>query len=165
MEAFLRDRLEELPPPAPRQRGPGRPPLLPVFVLWAGLLVCVLRGFAAQRSLWQQLCLKGLWRFPRVSLTEQAIYQRLASLDPEPFLTFFTQLTAVLRARYAQVNDLPYAAFATEVLALDHAKLDAVLRKLKLLRGVPRGSACLLPGQLATLFDLRRQLFFRSSSA
>src|SRR2546421_318375 len=36
-----------------------------------------------------------------------------------------------------------------------------MLRKLKLLREVPRGDLQLIPGQLATLLDLRRQLFFR----
>lgn len=160
LEAFLQDRLAELPLAASTPRR-GRPPLLPVFVLWAGLLVCVLRGFTAQRSLWQLLCLRGLWRFPTVTLTEQALYQRLARLSPEPFLDFFTQLTAVLLARYPTVDHLRVAAFATEVYALDHSLLDPILRKLKLFRNVPAGASCLLPGRLASLYDLRRQLWRR----
>ena len=160
LEAFLQDCLAELPLPELGKR-PGRPPLLSVFVLWAGLLVCVLRGFTAQRSLWQLLCARGLWRFPAVTLSEQALYQRLARLGPEPFLQFFVQLTAVLRTRYAAVDHLRLAPFATEVFALDHSLLDPVCRKLQLFRQVPAGASCLLPGRLASLFDLRRQLWWR----
>ena len=31
-------------PPAPGQRAPGRPPILPALCLWTGLLACVLHG-------------------------------------------------------------------------------------------------------------------------
>lgn len=161
LEAFLRDLLTASPLAKDVGGRKGRPPLLSVFLIWSGLLVCLLRGFSAQRALWQQLCVKGLWHFPAVKLTEQAVYQRLARLDPAPFVKFFAELTALLRARYAAVNDLKFASFATEVYALDHTTLDPVLRKLKMLRDVPRGNAALMPGQLATLFDLRRQSFAR----
>lgn len=59
------------------------------------------------------------------------------------------------------VCDGSAAPFATAVLALDHCTLDAVLRKLKLFQDLPRGEPQLLGGQLPTLFDLRRQLFYR----
>ena len=67
----------------------------------------------------------------------------------------------MLQERFEGLCDVPYAPFATEIFALDHSTLDAMLRKLKLLREVPRGALQLIPGQLATLFDIRRQLFFR----
>jgi Transposase DDE domain len=142
-------------------RGPGAPPVLPAFLFWAGLLVCVLRGFSAQQNLWQLVCLKGLWNYGRVPLTRQAIYQRLERAPGTYLLNWFDRITLLVRQRFSTLCDVPYAAFATEIFALDHSTLDAVLRKLKLLRDVPRGSWELIPGQLATLFDLRRQLFVR----
>ena len=158
LEARLRDLLAELPLPA-ATAGPGRPPQLPALVLWAGLLVCVLRGFATQRSLWQLVTFQGWWHFPRVEITEQAVNKRLERTPPTALITFFTALTQLLQQRHARVNDVPAARFATDILALDHSTLDAVCRKLKVFRDLPRGAPALLPGQLATLFDVRRQLF------
>jgi hypothetical protein len=135
--------------------------VLPAFLFWAGLLVCVLRGFSAQQSLWQLVCLHGLWEYDCVSLTRQAVYLRLQRTPATRLLTLFERCTTLLRERFASLCDLDAAAFATEILALDHSTLDAVLRKAKLLRGLSRKDPRLLPGQLATLFDIRRQLFFR----
>lgn len=159
VEATLQDLLQQLPAVPPPSGQPGRPPEVAACVLWAGLLVCVLRGFAAQRSLWQLLTLKGLWHFPRVAVTSQAIYQRLARSTPDTLQTFFLQITALLQARYAAVSDVAVAPFATDILALDHSILDALLRKLKVLRGLPRTDPRLMPGQLGALFDVRRQLW------
>jgi hypothetical protein len=68
-------------------------------------------------------------------------------------------LTTLLRDRYRAVRDLPFAPFASEIVALDHSTLDAVVRKLKVFRNLPPGDLKLIPGRLATFFDVRRQLF------
>jgi Transposase DDE domain len=161
LEEDLHDLLGSLPTQPRRPSQPGAPPVLPAFLFWAGLLVCVLRGFSAQQSLWRLVCLKGLWDYPRIQLTRQAIYERLARAPGTALQEWFNRITLVLRQRFEGLCDVPYAAFATEIFALDHSTLDAMLRKLKLLREVPRGASQLIPGQLATLFDLRRQLFYR----
>jgi Transposase DDE domain len=161
LEGDLQDLLAQLPTEPRSPRGPGSPPVLPAFLFWAGLLVCVLRGFCAQQSLWRLVCLKGLWDYPRLQLTRQAIYQRLARAPGTALQERFNRITTVLGQRFERLCDVPYAPFATEIFALDHSTLDAMLRKLKLLREVPRGARQLIPDQLATLFDLRRQLFFR----
>ncbi len=49
---FLCQCLAEMEPD-PVQTGPGRPRVLPAMALWAGLLVCVLRGFGSQLALWR----------------------------------------------------------------------------------------------------------------
>jgi hypothetical protein len=128
-------------------------------VLWAGLLVSVLRGFSSQRRLWQLLTLHGLWDFPRRQVTSQAIYQRLQRLPPNALQDLFRQITAVLRQRFSRLNDVPFALFADEIVALDHSTLDAVLRKAKPFRGCEKGSPQLLPGRIGALFDVRRQLW------
>ena len=146
LEADLHDLLSGLPTQPQRLGQPGAPPVLPAFLFWAALLVCVLRGFSAQQSLWRLVCLHGLWDYPRLPLTRQAIYQRLARAPGTALMDWFSRITLVVRERFAEACDVPYAAFATEILALDHSTLDAVLRKLKLLRAVPRGAAQLIPG-------------------
>lgn len=159
IEATLRDLLLEAPLPTPGPRGAGRPPVVPALWLWLGILVAVLRGFTAQRKVWQLLTIDGLWQFKAPDLTEQAIYDRLARVAPNALQTLFRQITTTLLRRFQAVSDVPYAPFAKEIIALDHSTLDPVLRKLAVLRGLPKGDPALLPGQLAALFDVRRQLW------
>lgn len=162
LEAALRDLVLEIPLDAPlRERRPGRPPVLTAMRLWLGFLLCVLRGFSSQRAVWRLVSLRGFWGHPPVAVCEEAVYLRLAQAKPTVFHTLFTRVTTLLLARFSDLSDTGIAAFATDILALDHCTLDPVLRKLKLLRGVPPGAAALIPGRLATLFDLRRQLFRR----
>src|SRR5438445_1338188 len=79
LEASLRDLLGDFPEALPpRERGPGRPPTLAAALLWLGFLLCVLRGFSAQRAVWRLLALHGFWGHPPIPLTEQAVYDRLA---------------------------------------------------------------------------------------
>jgi hypothetical protein len=89
LEAALQDVLAALPPDASASPRPGRPPAVSATLLWTGLLVCVLRGFTAQSSLWQLLVLRGLWTFPRVNVTPQAIYDRLKHAPLEPLWELF----------------------------------------------------------------------------
>lgn len=160
LEASLRDLLQAVDTPPPLgPRGPGRPPVLPAALLWLGFLLCVLRGLTSQRAIWRLLAFHGFWGHPPVPITEQAIYARLAAAPATALEGVFQRLTQLLHARYDLLADVRGAPFATEIWAFDHCVLDPVLRKLKLLREVPAGAAGLIPGRLATLFDLRRQLY------
>lgn len=137
----------------------GRPRILPALCLWAGVLVCVLRGFSSQLALWRLLSVQGLWHYPRFPLSDQAIYKRLGSGGPAVLQTLFLQLSAVLTERLTPWAAPDLAPFATDVLALDQSTLDQVARLLPALREVPTGDTRLLPGKLAAAFDLRRQQF------
>lgn len=55
IETFLHDANQSLAPDPATPVGRGRPRILPALCLWAGLLVCVLRGMDSQRSLWRLL--------------------------------------------------------------------------------------------------------------
>jgi hypothetical protein len=147
--------LAQMPPEV--RAGPGKPRVLPALALWAGLLVCVLRGFSSQLALWRLLTDRGLWSFPRFRLSDQAVYARLASGGTGPLEALFAQISAVLAARLAPYAQTNLAPFAPEVVALDHTDLDPIARRLPALRDTPPGDPRLLPGQLAGLFDLRRQ--------
>src|SRR5690348_12717124 len=107
VEAFLCAAVAELTPAAPAAgaRGPGRPAVLPAVCLWAGLLVCVLRGFGSHLALWRLLSGRGLWPFPRVAISDQAVYHRLARDGTAPLERLFAQLSALLAERLA-----PYVA-------------------------------------------------------
>jgi hypothetical protein len=131
------------------------------MLLWCGLLVCILRGFSAQLELWRLLTQWGLWHFPRVDVSDMAVYQRLKRTPPTAMQRFFLQITAAIKKHLQDHRVLPYAPFAAEIVAIDQTVLDPVLRKTQILRDVPVGNHALLPGVLTALFDLRRQQFAR----
>jgi hypothetical protein len=143
--------------PAPLTGGRGRPRILPAMLLWAGLVVCVLRGWTSQRALWRLVSADGLWAFPRVAVTDQAIYRRLAQDGAGVLPELFGPLTTALADRLAPYAATELAPFAAAVVGLDETTLDPVARHLPALHGTPP-TAC-LPGKLAGVFDLRTQLW------
>jgi Transposase DDE domain len=145
--------------PAEEGGGRGRPRVLPALALWAGLVICVLRGFDSQRALWRLLTSRALWHYPRFAVSDEAVYWRLAHAGTAPLERLFADLSAVLAARLDRCADGALAPFAIDVVALDETTLDPVARTLPALREVPRGDDRLLPGKLATVYDLRRQQF------
>jgi Transposase DDE domain len=157
IEGFLREMVPLLAPEP--GSGRGAPRVLPSMLLWAGLLVSVLRGYRSQADLWRLLSVHGLWDY-RFAVTDEAVRKRLASGGTSVLLRLFEQITDLLCKRlqpYAE--DL--ASFAAAVVALDETTLDPVARKLPELRQVARGARALLPGRLAGLFDLRLQMWRR----
>lgn len=159
VERFVQEMAAELDVvPDDGPPGPGGPRILPELVLWAGMLVCVLRGWSSQRALWRLLSLKGLWSHPRIPVSDQAIYTRLAQGGTAPLEQVFHQVSAVLDERLAAwpvlgASDL--ASFARAVVAIDETTLDPVARSLPSLRGT--SGKARLPGKLAGVFDLRAQ--------
>lgn len=158
IEMFLQECLERMEPDHDR-KGPGRPRILPAMALWAGLLVCVLRGFDSQLAVWRLISERGLWFFPRFPVTDQAVYKRLHAAGTEPFERIFEQITSVLAERLRGVALEQLAPFAKDVVCIDASTLDAVARRLPLLKGIPKGDSRLLPGKLVGVFDVRRQLW------
>jgi hypothetical protein len=156
IEDFLKPILLDLSQAAP-QSGAGRPWVLPALGLWAGVLVGVARGFSSQLEIWRLLSAGGLWELPHYAVKDDALYKRLKDAPRETFQTVFGQISTVLRQRLGAVNHLGrLAAFAKGVYALDGMTLDAVSKRLPALRGQPDA---VLPGKLATVFDLRAQLW------
>lgn len=160
IEAELKTLIEDLEPPPPAARGRGALPVVPALALWAGMLVCVLRGFSTQLALWRLLTLHGLWG-NRFAVGPGAIYDRLERSSTVPLERLFVRLSQVLHQRLAPYADHTLAPFATEVVALDETVLEKLLKILPALRQ-KRGRA-LLPGKLAAVFDLRRQQWCRRS--
>ena len=156
IEAVLVELAADLTPGRPNGR--GRPPILPAAVLWTALALGVLRGAMSQLAIWRLVLETGLWRGGRIVVSDEAVYRRLARApEPSPMAALFAQMTTLLAARAAP--DQPLAPFAAAVVALDETTLDQVARTLPALRGLPPGDDRLLPGKLAALFDVRRQLF------
>lgn len=159
IEGFLQEALAELEPMEDERSGPGRPRILPALCLWAGLLVCVLRGFSSQLALWRLLSREGLWYYPRFPVSDAAIYKRLATDDGRSMPWLFGQITAVVTERLDPLVERKLAPFATDIVAMDETTLDPVRKHLPVLRDVPAGDDQLLPGRLAGLFDVRRQVW------
>jgi hypothetical protein len=128
--------------------------------LWAGLVVCVLRGFSSQTELWRLLCIHGLWDYPRFNVGDEAVRKRLAAGGNE-LRRLFDEITKVLSARLVPYSEAKLAAFASAVVALDQTALDKVARKLGSMRGKAAAMGAVLPGKLICLFDLRLQQWLR----
>ncbi len=156
IEAFLREMIEALVPQASQTGEPGRPAVLPALCLWAGVVVCALRGWSSQLAIWRLLSSKGLWDYPRYPVSDQAVYNRLERAGDNPLKQLFEQVSAVLGERLSPYGQ-SLASFASEVVTIDVTTLDKLLRHLPLLREVPDGDARLLPGKLAGVFDVRLQ--------
>jgi len=149
------------PAPVRPPAAPGRPPILPAFLVWGTLLVGVLRGVHSQRDLWRQVAVGGLWGSAPTSISVQGLALRFERAGVGPLETVFAAVTTMLRQRLdpwrATWGGDALAPFASDVVVLDETTLDQVARSLPALRGVPAGDDRLLPGKLAGVFDLRRQ--------
>lgn len=156
IEQFLQEMIEKLEPVPNAPAGRGRPRILPAMCLWAGVVVCVLRGWSSQLRIWRLLSSKGLWNYPRFAISDEAVYKRLEQGGADPLKQLFEQASAVLE-EYLQPYAQKLAAFASEVVAIDATTLDQVLRHLPILRQVPKGEDALLPGKLAGVYDVRLQ--------
>lgn len=161
VEVLLTELITELAPDLDAGSGRGRPRILPAMALWAGLTVCVLRGWSDQKGLWRLLAGTGLWHYTPFPVSDEAVYKRLAQADPSPMAELFAAVTTLLTERLTPAADRTLAPHATEVFAIDQTTLDPVARRLPHLRAVPKGDARLLPGKLAAVFDVRRQLWRR----
>lgn len=156
IETVLADLIPRLVP-APRP-GRGRPAILPTALLWAGMLVCILRHDGSQRAIWRLLTVHGLWGAPRIGLSDDAVYRRIARSGPATMATLFHAATDLLTG--SGPGDTRLASFATEIVALDETTLDPVARRAGF-RGLAAGDDRLIPGKISALFDVRRQLFRR----
>jgi hypothetical protein len=150
-----------VPTPGAAGRNRGRPPILPAMLLWSGMVICVLRRATAQLDVWRLLTAQGLWHFPAVPISDDAVTKRLETGGPAALERLFTDLTALLVERLTPGADPTLAPFATEVVAIDETTLDPVARQLPILRQAAAGDDCVLPGKLAGVFDVRRQLWRR----
>jgi hypothetical protein len=155
LEDFLKTVITDLNPEPTHTR--GKPRTLPALALWAGMLVCVARGFTAQLELWRLLSSKGLWDFPRFALSDDAVYKRLKNASQDTMKTVFEHVTMLLALRFSSPVQ-PLAAFATGVFALDEMTLDQIKKRLPSLRGKIQ---TVLPGTITALFDVRSQLWRR----
>lgn len=139
----------------PAYAGRGRPQVLSPAVLWASLVLALLEHEPYQSAVWRRVRDTHLWRAMAADVTDEAVYRRLATADPDVFATLFTQLTGFLRAQIEPWAETTLAPFATMVVALDNTRLDKAVRTTRMEPPVP----VRLPGQLATLFNLRTHLW------
>jgi hypothetical protein len=95
IEEFLANTLRHVEVEEPSKKA-GRPRVLPALALWAGVLVCLLRGWNSQREIWRLLSLQGVWHFPRYSLSDEAVYKRLEQASQDSLKRVFEAVTASL---------------------------------------------------------------------
>ncbi len=160
---FLQTAVGQLEPEPTHTGQRGRPRILPSTCLWAAMLVCVMDGFSSQLALWRQVAVIGLWDYPRFLVSDAAVYKRMEQETTDGLARLLAQITTLLDARLAPwLPDLipPLATFATDIVALDETTLDPLARSLPASTKRP-AQGRILPGKLAVLFDVRRQLVRR----
>lgn len=161
VQQFLREAISQLEPEPTRTGQRGRPRILPSVCLWSAMLVCVLEGFSSQLALWRQVAVIGLWHYPRYAVSDAAVYKRVAQEGSQALKTLLEQITTLLDQRLAPWLPTlvpPLADFASDIVALDETTLDPLARRLPASAKRP-AQGRILPGKLAVLFDVRRQLF------
>lgn len=137
----------------------GAPPVLPMMLLWVGMLVGALHRYTCQADIWRLVSIHGLWGMDPVPVTDMAVYNRLARTGPVVVAGLFRQVTNLLKVRLPPRSACHLASFAPEVYACDHTTLAAVSRKRGLFRNLDKGDLQLIPGALVCVFDIRRQLW------
>jgi len=140
-------------------KGPGRPCALPAAVLWSGVLLCVLHRARGVRDVWRALVCQGY------DICDQAVYARLDSGGTEPLQAFFEHLSRMLAAWVQPLVD----AQSWEALLRLPARCWRWMQRCwtpwrascPVCVTQKQGAVELLPGKLATLFDVRLQLWQR----
>src|SRR5207302_4988523 len=101
------------------KRRAGRPCQLVGTHLGLAILLCLLRGWTAQRDVWRTLAEGPIAGFAAVLLSDEAVYKRLAQAGVPTMMQLFDLISLALRTRLAPYEDRSLAPFATEVLAVD----------------------------------------------
>lgn len=135
----------------PQPPGPGRPPVVPLTLLWAAILDTMLAGPLCQRAVWSRITAGGLLRYPALQITNQAVHSRLLHLSPATMASAFTTITNACQTVLPVTS--PVAAFPGGIYALDSTTLDKVARPLVGETDRP------LAGRIHALFDVGRHLF------
>ena len=165
VETFLQTLFQQFEPEAEYSPTRGRPRVFPSMCLWAGMFVCLLRGYHGQTAIWRLISQRGLWFYPRPAITDQAIYKRLEQEGSAPLKELFRQVSRLMAERLTFLLESsakkPLASFASCVVALDETKLDPIAKTLPKLRELSKGDKGLMPGKLASLFDIRLQQWIR----
>lgn len=132
---------------------------LPIMV--ALVLTMIWRQVGSVRQLVHLLNTEGLFWAEPTQVSEQAVSQRLRTLPAQLFLEVLTTLLPQLHARWRErQRSLPpeivwAQAHYTEVLVHDGSTLDALLRKVGLLREAETNP---LAGRMTALLDLCSRL-------
>jgi hypothetical protein len=157
IENFLKTVVQGLMSQEAAERCKGRPVVLPSESLWMAVLIGMLAGLKSMRAIWRLLVRQGY------AVGDQAIYKRLEEEGWQPLARLFERVSQIL-AQWLQPAWQAYhqrhavlAPFARDVVALDEMYLDAVKRRLPILRHFQKGDLELLPGKLVALFDVRLQ--------
>jgi Transposase DDE domain len=158
IEDFLANTIHHVEVEEPGKKA-GRPRVLPALALWAGVLVCVLRGWSSQREVWRLLSVRGVWHFPRYTLTDEAVYKRLEQASQDILKQVFEAVTAslyVALSSHQATAQASWCRFASGVFALDEMTLDKLFKRLPSLR---EDKLTKLAGKITALFDVRQQVW------
>lgn len=148
---------------SPQPPGRGNPGKLSCEHLWLAFLQGILMQVEHVADIWNSLLWQQLGPFAPVTLSYNAVRQRLLAEGTAGLEVLLQRINSGLRARPALCSALPQhlAAFAKQVVALDECTLESLRRLCADLRQEPLGSPRLLAGKLAGLFDLRSQQWLR----
>src|SRR5690606_25638245 len=108
------------PVPGPPRR--GRPPVVPIALLWSALFLAVLGGSPSQRGIWRTIASGRLGRYPALPISSEAVRLRLLTIPPAAMASAFTAITTTLRETLPGDTSLA-PRFPGGVFALDATTL------------------------------------------
>lgn len=132
----------------------GRPAVMAAGLVWGALLTAVLHGGSSLRGVWRTIAMTGLWHYPAVAVSDEALRARLLAMGPDPLARLFGLVTDAVQDA-CPGDDALAPAFPGGVYAMDATTLDKVAKPLR----SGTGPHAALAGRVHTLFDVRRQLF------
>jgi hypothetical protein len=145
------------------QRAAGRPATLSGPHLALGVVSHLVEGWQSRLEVWRRLRFEPTGPFAPVTISNQAVYERLANHGIDLMQHLFTLVTTHLAPTTIATEDRSLAPFAPLVLSMDESVLDTMLRRFpykeELGHRAPR--PLLPPGRIAALFNIRTQQWHR----
>src|SRR5579863_7980901 len=137
VETLLKESCRQLK--ASGKRKAGRPATVSWTQMCMSIVLCFWQGWTVQLDLWRLICGGIVDHFAPVSISDQAVYNRLARAA-DPMKAFFEGVSAQLRIRLEEEQGPPsLVSFACQIVALDQCTLDQVARWLESLRTLKKG--------------------------
>ena len=155
---FFEELLQQAADESDVPTGPGRRATLLIPHLLLACVLQMIRKNFSPAQVGRTLLLQRIGSFaPLLTVSRQAVRQRLLAIGLAPFTQLLQQVQVALSRQSPQPSACTLAPFASTVVAVDQSDLSAVARLCEETKALPNKSERLLVGKLSAVFDVCRQ--------